>query len=94
MADLNLKRIRRAWMTSRRKRPSITRRRRINWRRRRKCTGTPRDAAEADTVANRHAVDAVDLYRHHHDEVADHKAEVLAEDAARAAKREAKGGQT
>ena len=49
-------------------------------------------ASEADTVANRHAVDAVDLYRHHDDEVAEHKAEIVAEEAARAAKREAKGG--
>lgn len=47
-------------------------------------------AAEADTVANRHAMDAVDLYRHHAGEVADHKAEMASEEAARAAKHEAK----
>ena len=47
-------------------------------------------AAEADTVANRHAMGAVDLYRHHADEVADHKAEIAAEEAARVAKHEAK----
>ncbi len=47
-------------------------------------------AAEADTAANRHAMDAVDLYRHHAEEVADHKAEVASEEAARAAKHEAK----
>ena len=47
-------------------------------------------AAEADTVANRHALDAADLYRHHAEEVVEHKAEVASEDAARAAKHEAK----
>ena len=47
-------------------------------------------AAEADTSANRHAMDAVDLYRHHADEVAGHKAEVAGEEAARAAKHDAK----
>ncbi len=47
-------------------------------------------AAEADTVANRHAMEAVDLYRHHSEEVAGHKAEVAAEEAARAAKHAAK----
>ncbi len=47
-------------------------------------------AAEADTVANRHALNAVDLYRHHTDEVAEHKAEVAGEQAARVAKHEAK----
>ena len=45
-------------------------------------------AAEADAVANRHALEAVDLYRHHADEVAGHKAELAAEEAARAAKHE------
>lgn len=50
-------------------------------------------AAEADTVANRHAMDAVDLYRHHEDEVADHKAELAGEEAARVAKHEAKAAQ-
>ena len=47
-------------------------------------------AAEADTVANRHALDAVNLYRHHADEVAGHKAEAASEEALRAAKHEAK----
>ena len=47
-------------------------------------------AAEVDTVASRHAMDAVDLYRHHADEVAGHKAEVASEEAARTAKHEAK----
>ena len=47
-------------------------------------------AAEADTVANRHAMQALDLYRHHSEEVAEHKAEVAAEEAARAAKHDAK----
>ena len=47
-------------------------------------------AAEIDTVANRHAVQAVDLYRHHAEEVAEHKAEVAAEEAARTAKHTAK----
>ena len=45
-------------------------------------------AAEADTVANRQALQAVDLYRHHAEEVAQHKAEVAGEEAARAAKHE------
>ena len=47
-------------------------------------------AAEADTVASRHAVDAVNLYRHHAEEVTAHKAEVASEEAARTAKHEAK----
>ncbi len=47
-------------------------------------------AAEADTVASRLAMEAVDLYRHHADEVAGHKAEVAAEEAARDAKHKAK----
>ena len=47
-------------------------------------------AAEADTLANRHALEAVDLYRHHAEEVAGHKAEIAAEEAARIAKHEAK----
>ena len=47
-------------------------------------------AAEADTVANRHAVEALALYRHHTEEVTERKAEAAAEDAARAAKHEAK----
>ena len=47
-------------------------------------------ASEAETSANRHAMDAVDLYRHHAEEVADHKAEVASEESARAAKHQAK----
>ena len=47
-------------------------------------------AAEADGVANRLAMEAVDQYRHHADEVADHKSELAAEEAARDAKRDAK----
>ena len=47
-------------------------------------------AAETDTVANRHATQAADLYRHHAEEVADHKAELAGEEAARAAKHDAK----
>ena len=50
-------------------------------------------AAEADTLANRHAMDAVNLYRHHADEVAGHKAELASEEAARAAKHEAKAAE-
>lgn len=47
-------------------------------------------AAEADTLANRHAVDALALYRHHTAEVAERDAEAAAEEAARVAKHEAK----
>ena len=47
-------------------------------------------AAEADTAASRHAVEALALYRHHAEEVAGHKAEEAAAEAARAAKHEAK----
>ncbi len=47
-------------------------------------------AGEADTVANRHAIEAVDVYRHHAEEVAAYKAEAAAEEAARVAKHEAK----
>jgi len=47
-------------------------------------------AAEAYTVANRHAMAALDLYRHHAEEVAARKAEAAAEEAARVAKHEAK----
>jgi hypothetical protein len=47
-------------------------------------------AAEADTVANRHAMAAVELYRHHAEEVAARKAEAASEEAARVAKHEAK----
>ena len=47
-------------------------------------------AAEAEGVANRVAMEAVDLYRHHAEEVAEHNAEVASEEQARTAKREAK----
>ena len=47
-------------------------------------------AAEADTTANRHALEATDFYRHHSEEVAGHKAEAAAEEAARSAKHDAK----
>ncbi len=47
-------------------------------------------AAEADTAANQFAMQALDLYRHHDEEVAGHKAELAAEEAARVAKQEAK----
>ncbi len=50
-------------------------------------------AAEADTVANRHALEAVDLYRHHAEEVAGRDAELASEAAARAAKQEAKAAE-
>ena len=50
-------------------------------------------AAEADTVANRHALEAVDLYRHHAEEVAGRDAELAGEAAARAAKHEAKAAE-
>lgn len=47
-------------------------------------------AAETDTAANQHALQAADLYRHHAEEVAGQKAEAAAEQAARDAKHEAK----
>ncbi len=47
-------------------------------------------AAEAETVANRHALQGLDLYRHHAEEVAEHKSEVASEVAAREAKHAAK----
>lgn len=47
-------------------------------------------ASEFETAANRHAIEAVDQYRHHAEEVAGHKAELAAEEAARVAKHEAK----
>ncbi len=50
-------------------------------------------AAEADTLANRHALQAVDLYRHHADEVAARKAELASEETARAAKHETKAAE-
>ena len=47
-------------------------------------------AAEAEALANRHAVEAMDLHRQHTQQVSDRKAEVAGEAAARAAKHEAK----
>lgn len=47
-------------------------------------------AAEAETTANRHAVQAAELYRHHAEQVAERKAEHDREEAARSAKRAAK----
>ena len=47
-------------------------------------------AAEAEALANRVGMEAVDLYRHHAEEVSEHKAELAAEEQARTAKREAK----
>jgi len=48
------------------------------------------EAAETDTAANQHAMQALELYRHHADQVAARKGEAAAEDAARAAKKAAK----
>ena len=50
-------------------------------------------AAEADTVANRHAMAALDLYRSHDEQVGTQKGELAAEEAAREAKREAKAAE-
>ena len=47
-------------------------------------------AAEAEGLANRHAMEAVDQYRHHAEQAAARKAEAASEDAARIAKHEAK----
>ncbi len=47
-------------------------------------------ASEAETAANRHAVEALALYRRHDEEVSARRAEEAADEAARAAKREAK----
>jgi hypothetical protein len=47
-------------------------------------------AIEAATAANRHTTEALDLYRHHAEEVADRNAEEAAEKSARVAKHEAK----
>jgi len=47
-------------------------------------------AAEAEAVANRHAMEALDLHRQHTQQVADRKAEAANEEAARAAKHDAK----
>ncbi len=58
-----------------------------------KAQGLATSAAEADTLANRHAMQALDLYRHHDQEVTERKTEAASEEAARAAKREAKAEQ-
>lgn len=47
-------------------------------------------AAEAETLANRHAMEGLALYRHHAEEVAEHKQEIAAEEAVREAKHAAK----
>ncbi len=47
-------------------------------------------AAEAEALGNQHAMHGLDLYRHHAEEVAEHKDEVAAEVAARQAKHAAK----
>ena len=47
-------------------------------------------AAEAEAVANRHAIGASELHRQHTQQVADRKAEAANEEAARAAKHGAK----
>jgi len=47
-------------------------------------------AAEADTAANRHTVDALALYHHHAEEAGEREAEEAAEEAVRAAKHAAK----
>ena len=47
-------------------------------------------AAEAEAVANRHALEALNQYRRHAQEVGDRKAEAAAEEAARVAKHESK----
>ena len=48
------------------------------------------EAAETDTAANHHAMQALDLYRDHAEQVAGRKAEAAAEEAARAEKKAAK----
>ncbi len=50
-------------------------------------------AAEADTIANRDAAAAAELYRHHAEEAAARKAEAAAEEAARVAKHDAKAAE-
>lgn len=47
-------------------------------------------AAEAEAVANRHAMEALTLHRQHTQQLADRKAEADSEEIARAAKHEAK----
>ena len=55
-----------------------------------KAEGLATSAAEAEGVANRHAMQAVDAYRTHAEAVASRKAEADTEEAARVAKHEAK----
>ncbi len=47
-------------------------------------------AGETYATANRHAIEAVDVYRHHAEEVAARRAEQAAEEAAREAKHQAR----
>lgn len=47
-------------------------------------------AAEAEAVANRHTIGALELHRQHAQQLADRKAEAAGEEAARAAKHDAK----
>ncbi len=47
-------------------------------------------AAEADTAANRQTIEALDIYRRHAEMIAERKAAAVAEEAARAAKHQAK----
>jgi hypothetical protein len=48
------------------------------------------EAAETDTAANQHAIQALDLYRHHAETVTARKEEAATEEAARIAKKAAK----
>ena len=50
-------------------------------------------ASEVDTLANQHAMKALDLYRSHDEQVGTHKAEIAMEEQAREAKREAKAAE-
>ncbi len=47
-----------------------------------KAQSLPTSAAEAETVANSHAMQGLDLYRHHAEEVAEHNGEMASEVAA------------
>lgn len=58
-----------------------------------KAEGLAVSAAESEGVANRHAMQAVDHYRHHAEQAAARKAETAAEDAARVAKHDAKAAE-
>jgi hypothetical protein len=56
-----------------------------------KAHGLGSAAAETDTAANQHAMQALDLYRRHADEVAARKQEAAADQAVREAWRQAGG---